>query len=458
MKVLKKIIRLISTFVKSIIKFIDKTIVVPITKLILLVTEKTGKKTNRLESWLVKKNTLVFMSLILSVGLFLLVDNKSLILADASAEVLYGQKVEAIYNSEDYVVEGLPETVDVTLIGRKVDLYLAKQLSSTNISVDLTGLKEGTHKDVKLNYETAVNSVKYKLDPSTVNINIYPKVSENRNLTIDIINENKLDKKLSIANVTIDKKKVVIKGAEHTLEEVATVKALIDVGKIKEQKVGVQELSEDAVQLIAYNSNGEIVDVEIVPGKVKANVSIESPSKEVPIKVVPEGEVLFGKAISSMVSDVTKVTVYAEQEVLDSIEFVPVTIDVKNLDRNKDYNVKIKKPDGVNELSVSKTKVTITLGNEESKEINDVYIETINLDSNYKVVAVGENSNKTTVIVKGTKEVIDSIDSSSLKATIDLSDYIKEGEYEVPVVVEGTDSKATYTSKVSKVKIRISLK
>ena len=96
MKVLKKIIRLISAFIRSIIKFIDKTIVVPITKLILLITEKTGKKPNKLESWLVKKNTLVFISLILSIGLFLLVDSKSLILADASAEVLYGQKVEAI--------------------------------------------------------------------------------------------------------------------------------------------------------------------------------------------------------------------------------------------------------------------------------------------------------------------------------------------------------------------------
>lgn len=456
MKAFKKIIRLIYAFIRSIIKFVDKTIVVPITKLILLITEKTGKKTNKLELWLVKKNTLVFISLLLSVGLFLLVDSKSLILADASAEVLYGQKVEAIYNSEDYVVEGLPETVDVTLIGRKVDLYLAKQLSSTNISVDLTGLKEGTHKEVKLNYETAVNSVKYKLDPSSVNINIYPKISENRKLTIDVINENKLDKKLSISNVSIDKKKVVIKGAEHTLEEVATVKALVDVTKLEKQEVGIQDIKEE-VNLVAYNSEGKIVDVEIVPNKVKATISIESPNKEVPIKVIPEGEVLFGKAISSMISEVTKVTVYAEQGVLDNIEYVPVNIDVKNLDKNKVYNVKIKKPDGVNELSNDKTKITITLGNEESKEINDVYIETINLNSNYKVVAVGENSNKTTVIVKGTKEVIEAIDSSSLKATIDLSDY-KEGEYEVPVLVEGTDSKATYTSKISKVKIRISLK
>ena len=43
------------------------------------------------------------------------------------------------------------------------------------------------------------------------------------------------------------------------------------------------------------------------------------------------------------------------------------------------------------------------------------------------------------------------------KNEIDLSEY-KEGDYEVPVLVEGADSKATYTSKISKVKIRISLK
>lgn len=456
MKTIKKFFRFVSAFFRSIFKFIDKTIVVPITKLILLITEKTGKKPGKLEGWLVKKNTLVFISLILAIGLFFLVDSKSLILADASAEVLYDQKVESIYNSEDYVVEGLPETVDVTLIGRKVDLYLAKQLSSTSISVDLSELGEGTHKDVKLNYETAVNSVKYKLDPSTVNINIYPKVSENRKATIDIINLNKLDKKLSISDVTIDQTKIVIKGAEHTLEKVATVKALIDVSKLTSKEIGIQELED--VSLVAYDGSGNKVDVEMVPSKVNAKVSIISPKKEIPIKIVPKGEVLFGKAISSMVSDVTKVTVYASEDVLDTLEYVPVVIDVKNLDKNKDYNVKIKKPDGVNELSVDKIKVTITLGNEESKEINDIYIETINLDPSFKVLAIGENSNKTTVIVKGTKEVLDLIDSTSLKAVIDLSDCTKEGDYEVPVEVEGNDSKATYTSKTSKVKIRISLK
>ena len=130
MKMLKKIGSSISGLFKAIFRWIDRRIIVPITKFILMITEKTGKKTGKLEKWLTKKNTLIFLSLIIALFAFFIVDSKSMVLVDSSAEVLYDQKVNVIYNEEAYVVEGLPETADVTLIGRKVDLYLAKQLST----------------------------------------------------------------------------------------------------------------------------------------------------------------------------------------------------------------------------------------------------------------------------------------------------------------------------------------
>ena len=105
---------------------------------------------------------------------------------DNQAEILNSQPVSAIYNEEAYVVEGLPETVDVTLIGRKIDMYLAKQLSTGYVTVDISGLKEGTHK-VALNYESNIESIDYIVDPSTVNINIYPKVSTTKTAIIDTI-------------------------------------------------------------------------------------------------------------------------------------------------------------------------------------------------------------------------------------------------------------------------------
>lgn len=441
-------------FFKKLYKPIDRIFVTPITKFILLIGDKTGKKTGKFEKWLVRRNTLIFISLILALGLFFIVDSKAIVLVDSSAEVLYDQKVEAIYNSEDYVIEGLPKTVDVTLIGRKTDMYLAKQLSNGSVTVDVSKLGVGTHK-VSLNYDSVINSIDYKLDPGVITIIIYPKTSIEKTATIDVINKDKLDPKLSISNISIDTPNIIVKGAEHTLNKVASVKALVDIEKLIDPTVGVTTLED--VKLVAYDSEGKIVDVEMVPNKVTATISIVSPSKEVPIKVIPKGEVEFGKAISSMTSSVSKVTVYGDEEVLDKLEYIPIEINVTNLKGNKNYDVIITPPSGIRSISEKSATISVSLGDETSMEVNDVLIETINLDSNYKAVALGENSSKTSVVIKGTKDVLDAIDTANIKAVVDLSGY-GEGDYEVPVTVKGDDVKANYTAKTTKIKIRISPK
>lgn len=454
MKKNKKRTRKIILFIKAIIKMIDKKIITPITKFILLITDKMSRRTDRFERWLVKKNTLIFISLLISVIAFLAIDNKSISLVDSYAEVLYDQKVEAIYNTETYVVEGLPESVDVTLIGRKVDMYLAKQLSKGYVTVDISNLKEGTHK-VNLNYESNIESIDYKLDPSTVNINIYPKVSTTKTATIDTINKEVLDTKLSVSKVTIDKTEIIIKGAEHIIKEVANVRALVDIQKLVDPEAGVMTLED--VPLIAYDNNGKVVEVEMVPSKVTATINVDSPHKEVPVKIIPKGEVQFGKAISSISSSITKVIVYGSQEAVDKIEYLPVEIDVEKLSSNKEFNVSIPTPEGIRELSNKNTTINIALGEEITKEIKDVMIETTNLDANYKAAAIGASSIKTNVIIKGTKEVLESIDESKIKAIVDLTGY-KEGDHEVEITVTGDDVKATYSPKTTKIKIRISKK
>ena len=455
MKIIKNIIRTIMAVFRAIYKLIDKFIIVPITKLILLINDKLGNRTDRFEKWITRKNTLIFISLVLAVMLFLYVDNESTAIITDSAEVLYGQKVKITYNNNAYVVEGLPENVDVTLIGRQVDLYLAKQLSGGTVTADLSGLGEGMH-TIKLDYDCAITSVEYKLDPSVVNVTIYPKVSQTRTATVDVINKNSLDTKLSISNVKLDNAEIVIKGAEHVLKEVATVKALVDIKKIVKPEIGVMNL--DSVRLVAYNSEGDVINgIETEPSKISAKVTIESPHKEVPIKVVPDGDLEFGKAIDSISTNITKVTIYGDQNILDNIDYVPVEVDISKLNENKTYDVIVSKPSGVKEISKTNIKVTINIGTEVSREIENVSIETINLDSKYKAAAIGENSSKTTVVVKGTQSVVDSIEASMLKAQVDLDGY-NEGEYEVIVKVVGEDNKASYTPKTTKIKVRISKK
>ena len=447
----KKKKSILRVFFKNIIKLIDKGIVVPVTKFFLMLSEKITKKTGSLEKWLVRKNTMVFISLLIALIFFFYVDSRSTVLIDSSAEVLRDQKVVATYNKEAYVVEGLPESADVTLIGRRVDLYLAKQLSAGTVTVDISNLKPGTHK-VDLNYESSINSVEYNLNPSTVTVIIYPKMSSTKVADIDVINQDKLDSKLSIQSVTIDQEEIIIKGAEHTLNEVATVKALVDIENIIDPTEGITKL--DDVNLVAYDSKGNVVDVEMVPSKVSATISIVSPSTTIPIKILPKGEVEFGKAISSMSSNVSQVTVYGDEEVISNLQYIPVEIDVTGLSETKTYNIVIDKPTGIRDISTTTINVTVSLGNVTEKIIDNIKIDPINLDSNYSVQSSGKGSSVTSVIVKGTDSVLENIDASMIKATVDLAG-LGEGEHIVEVVVTGDELKATYTAKPTKITVKI---
>ena len=114
-----------NNFFKILFNFFDRYIIMPITRFIFNVTKKMSKPNKKFETWLSKSTTLLFLSLFLAITIFIVVDRKIITFSSQSAEVFKDQKVNVIYNEEQYVVEGLPEKVDVTLIGSKADLYIA---------------------------------------------------------------------------------------------------------------------------------------------------------------------------------------------------------------------------------------------------------------------------------------------------------------------------------------------
>lgn len=443
--------KIINSIFKPIINFIDRRIVTPITKLVLILTSKFDKSGKRLEKWLSKSNTLLFISLFLAVVIFIMIDQKILLFTDNTAEVLKNQEVKIIYNEEKYVVEGLPESVDITLIGSKTDLYIAKQSSSHYVTIDLSGLKPGTHK-VNIEYNQNNGSIEYMVNPSVATVIIYEKVSETRTMSVDLLNKDSLDSKLVVENVKYDTDKVVIKGADHQLKKVVEVKALVDLNNITTQAAGTYMIND--VPLKAYDKDGEVVDVEIVPGTIDAEVEIASPNKELPIKLIPIGEVASGYAISSMNASETKAIVYGDSETLNNLKSIPVEIDVSGLKEGKTYKLELEKPVGVKSLSINNITVTIGIGNVANKKIENVKINIRNLSDDYKVIVNDASSTEVTVNLKGVQSVINSITADDITPYIDLEGY-EPGEYEVEVKVEGSDNKVQYTSMTKKVKIEI---
>ncbi len=435
---------------------IDILIVTPISRIIFKISDKFKNNSNKLEKILNRPNILLYISLIFAIGVFFLVDKEVINLVENEAEIISNQPVTILYNKEAYVVEGLVDSVDIILTGNKSAIYLAKQLGDHEVVLDLTEYKPSdTPYKVKLTYNQTVDSIKYKIDPTYVTVTIKNKISKTSAISYELLNEDKLNEKLSVENVELSKSEVVVKGSEDALEKIATVKALIDLNNPDYKDAGTFET--DNIPLAAYDKDGKLLDnVEIVPSTISATLTLDTYKASVPIKVLTTGSLITGKSISAVtINGVNSYTVdiYGEKSVIDNISSVPVTIDVSGLGNNgsKTYNVTVSKPNGVRYISETSAKIIVSFGDEKQKTLNISAITNKNLDEKLKVNLT--DANAIAVQVKGVQSVIDTITEENISAYVDLSGFTV-GDYEVELKIDNDDPRVSYVV-TNKVKIKI---
>lgn len=444
-------------FFKAIYNTIDKLIIVPISRIVFNVQNLLKRNSGWLDKILNRPTFLIYLSLILAVVCFLLIDSKVIMLVENNAEVITNVPVELKYNEEAYVIEGAPSSVDITLTGRKSDIYLAKQLGEFKVTLDLTDYtaSDSAYK-VYFTYSKNIDNLTYKLDPSYVSVIVKNKVSSVSSVTHELINQDKLDSKLSVKSVTLSKSEVVVKGSESALEKIAWIKALVDLNNPDLTEAGSYDL--DNVLLVAYDSSGKILNnVEIVPNTLSATVILDSYSASIPIEVKTTGNLVAGKSIASILvnnqSDYA-ITVYGSEAEISKITSIPVTINVDGLgaDSAKTYTVTLTKPSGVRYMSTSTVNLSLTFGNEQQKTIEVSDIKTPNLGNSLKANLISSES--VSVICKGVSSVIEDIDQQDINAYVDLTG-LGVGDHEVEVKIDNDNPLVTYVVS-STIKVRIS--
>lgn len=448
---MKKIIN----FFKLLFNAFDRYIIIPITRFIFKVSKIFSRPNKKFETWLSKSTTLLFVSLFLSITIFIVVDRKIITFSSQSAEVLKEQQINVKYNEEQYVVEGLPETVDVTLIGSKADLYIAKQSANNGVTVDLTGLTPGTHK-VNIEYEQGLQGIEYSVNPSIATVIIYKKVSDTRELTYDLVNTEKLDNTLIVNSVKLNVDEVTIRGAEYKIEQVTTVKALIDLEQLSKKEAGTQVIND--IDLKAYDVKGNIVDVEFVPAKVNAEIDLASPSKVVPLNFVSKGTLATGKAIGNYTFSQNEVTIYGDSETLDGIKGIDVEVDVSDIKEDSTFKVEIKKPTGVKSISTNYVTVSLNITDSSSEPVKfDIALTGMNVGEGLIAQPLDNDNGFITVEVQGASSVLSSIDKSDIMVYVDL-EGLTEGTYTKEIVVKGSNPLAIYKVKRTEATVVISKK
>ncbi len=441
-------------FFKKLYKVFDKAVITPISTVVYKVQNKLGKE-SKIEKLLNRSNALLILSLIFAVVLFFLVDNKAISLVNNDAKFLTDIPVEIEYNNSAYVIEGVPETVDMTLIGRKSEIYLAQKLGDKKVTVDLTNYQASDSPvRVKLSYNKPVDNVEYKIDPVYVTVTIKEKVSDNKTVSYDLLNQDELDPKLSVKSVELSKSDVIVRGSQEMLDSIATIKALIDLNNEEFTKAGTYNL--ENLKLVAYGCDGNIVDnVEIVATNISAKVEINSYSKKVPVKVQITGELVSGKAISSIMINGTNVsdfetTIYGDEALLEDITYIPVTIDADGQGNNgsKTSKVTFSKPTGVRSIADESVTVVLNFGEAKQRTITITGIKNYNVPNGLLPNLEFPDDKIVEVQVIGVESVINAIDENNpgIFAYVDLTG-LNAGTYSLPVKIEGNDSRLQYVVK-----------
>ena len=317
-KPLKKLFR-------KVYKIVDGLIVTPISTIVYKVQKKIGND-NKLEKLLSRPYALLILSGVIAATFALLVNLKASSFVSNDAEFLTNIPVKVVYNSSAYVVEGIPETVNMTLIGKKSELYLARQLGDNEVVVDLTDYQASEKSvRVKLTYNKPIDNLSYQISPDYVSVTIKEKVSDNKTITYDLLNQDDLDSKLSVKSVELSKSEVIVSGSQETIDSIASIKALVDLDNEDFTKAGTYTV--DNLKLIAYGDDGKIIENVEIPATVSAKIVLNSYSKRVAVKVETTGKLVSGKAISSITingvnANDFETTIYGDEAALEDIGYL----------------------------------------------------------------------------------------------------------------------------------------
>lgn len=357
-----------------------------------------------------------------------------------NAETLGTVEISPIISTQFYEVEGLPKSVNVTLVGDLTDIKRVKQQKNFKIMADMTDMGEGTH-EVKFTTEAIPSRVKVLIQPSSAMVTIKKKSSRRFTVGYDFVNRNLMDSIYDLGEPVLEQGEVLVRASNETLDKIAFVKALIKVD------ASIKSDFETKAEVVAYNAEGEKMDVDIIPSTLKATVKVTKPSKRVPITLNPTGVIPDGKAIESYKLDHNEVTVYAKQSVLDSITEIPITIPASTLTSDREISMPIIMPNGVTKIDQNIVNITIKLGKQEERTIRDVPVKFLNGIDGFDFHVADGGAQSVDVTLKGTKDVLSKIKKEDIDVYADLSKVDKDATVEMPLKVVGKNKLATYELK-----------
>ena len=279
-----------------------------------------------------KKDNVPYMliSLLFSLILFFNVNSSNfsrLISSDTNyEESIQNVPINVVYDSDDYFVHGFSSNVTVKLSGaNRIQLNREIDPDTRNFSVvaDLSKLGSGTH-EVRLKTKNLSSSLFATIEPETISVTIEKKVKKKFDVS-PILSSTTSNNGLKVGELSTQPEKVEITTGETTMKEIDRVVASVDSSKLSSDQESIQ------APVQALNASGEVLPIQSDPQNVTVNFEIQTPSKEVSLYPIQEGD--LPSSVESVKIDLnrTKATITGVQSVIDQIDSIGIPVDVSQI-------------------------------------------------------------------------------------------------------------------------------
>ena len=150
------------------------------------------------------------------------------------------------------------------LTGKSADIQVFRAKGEVKVVCDLRKNQEGDSV-VQLDVDNLPSNLDAKIEPATVTAHLAERVSKRFSVSAELYasSTSKWD------TPTLDTNNVTISGTKEQIDSIRSVKAIIDASNQTSD-------FETSATLVAYDSKGETVDVQIDPSTIKAEVKLKS--------------------------------------------------------------------------------------------------------------------------------------------------------------------------------------
>lgn len=385
-------------------------------------------------------------------------DNRSInVPGDDGSAVIENVPLTAYYDTDNLVVSGLPETVAVTLDGPRSHLENAKAQRNFEVFVDLSDAEIG-RQEVEVGIKDLSDKLEYIIDPSTVDVTIDEKVTEEFNVEAEF-NNSLLEEGYKAEAALAEPSTVKITGAKNVIESIAYVKATVNT------KGSITESFTETAAINVLDRNMNKLDVDVSPGEVEVSVDVKRLSKTVPIDIVETGSLPSGVELDSLKLSQTEATIFAPENVLNDVKTVRVEVDLSKLDKDQEIKLPVIISDGITSVDPKEVTVNanVTVKEQEAPEdssseeeesqvqeqeqeqaaneqtVNRTYsgmpITITGLDDQYDVTFQSPDEGETSLKVSGNEKDMNNLSKGDFTLSIDVSG-LDPGEHEVNIQLD----------------------